>query len=122
MRDRGGTGSEVVRGGGAVMGRGGGAGGVGVGGGGWGVGDPRARALAGEPWPAALSIYSVLPGYFGDRCSSTCSLSGKAYADGWAYGSPGVGQPLNAPVSYWYQSTASTTGMIGTSFSMACWI
>ena len=25
-------------------------------------------------------------------------------------------------MSYWYQSTASTTGMIGTSLSMTCWI
>ena len=37
-------------------------------------------------------------------------MSGYAYADGWAYGSVAVGQPENDAVSYWYQSTASTTG------------
>ena len=47
---------------------------------------------------------------------------GRRTAHGWAYGSPWVGQPLKVPVSYWYQSTASITGMIGTSLSMTCWI
>ena len=33
-----------------------------------------------------------------------------------------MGHPVNDPVSYWYQSTASTTGMMGTEFSMTCCI
>jgi hypothetical protein len=33
-----------------------------------------------------------------------------------------VGQPLKVPVSYWNQSTASITGMIGTSLTMTSWI
>src|SRR6516225_2488523 len=52
-------------------------------------------------------------GYLGARCRSTCSRSGQAYGAGWPYGLPWVGHPLKVPVSYWYQSTASITGMTG---------
>src|SRR5208282_5850367 len=87
----------------------------GWGGGGGGLAGPRARDL-----PRSLARGALT--HFGDRCSSTCSLSGYWYADGWAYGLLGVGQPLKVPVSYWYQSTDSVTGMIGTELSMTCWI
>src|ERR1700733_5852694 len=82
---------------------------------------PRA---SGERTPGGATRISSMriPAYLGCRCSSTCSMSGYAYADGWAYGSEAVGHPLNDAVSYWYQSTASTTGMIGTSLTMTCWI
>src|ERR1700678_1442131 len=81
------------------------------------------RALGERTPGGAARISSIwIQAYLGCRCNSTCSMSGYAYADGWAYGSEAVGHPVKDAVSYWYQSTASTTGMIGTSLTMTCWI
>src|ERR1700722_12099534 len=68
-----------------------------------------------EASPAAVPLV-----YLGWRCVSTTPMSGDWYGDGCAYGSAAVGQPLNAALLYWNQSTPSVTGITGNCVSITC--
>ena len=64
-----------------------------------------------------LCLRPVIPSASG--AASTTPQSGTSYAAGFAYGFPCVTQPVSDFVLYWYQSTPSVIGMIGTSRTIA---